>query len=149
MCKLCPFTSKSESAFQSHSEWIHFNAYPFTCDICDFTTKRTAQLIRHKTVVHNLGKMPQRCYECDFSCFTPGELKQHIKKKHITVHNDKRDLTDKMHSNVGRTFYPCDKCFYLADKKGDLEKHKKSRHSDSYERLKKERNRQQWIKNFY
>ena len=55
--------------------------YRFLCDLCSFRTYTRAHLRRHKWRHHQQGN-PQRCKECDYTCWTAKELVQHKKAKH-------------------------------------------------------------------
>ena len=80
------------------------------CTQCDFVTKFSTYLKRHKERVHNKTGVPHFCTEldCDFQTTLTEHLRRHI---------------DRMHKIAAS---PCDKCEYVAKNPYELKTHKKS-----------------------
>ena len=80
----------------------------YTCDQCDYATKKSDNLKVHKESNHEGIRYP--CDQCDYVATTSNSLKRHKESKHEGIR------------------YPCDQCDYAATRTGDLKRHKKSKH---------------------
>ena len=78
---------------------------PFKCDVCSYSTVRSADLTRHKR--KHSGKKPYKCNVCSYSAVTAWYLTRH-KRKH-----------------TGEKPYKCDVCSYCATESSDLVTHKR------------------------
>jgi len=108
----CPRCDYSGAYLKSHILRTHesHKMKDIKCTQCDFVTKFSTYLKRHKERVHNKTGVPHFCTEldCDFQTTLTEHLRRHI---------------DRMHKIAAS---PCDKCEYVAKNPFELKTHKKS-----------------------
>lgn len=76
MCTLCGYTCKQKDRLKDHMS-KHSDARPHVCNVCGKSFK-FRQPLRTHMLLH--GEKPCKCPECDFRCYTKGNLKSHMRK---------------------------------------------------------------------
>lgn len=86
----------------------------FSCDLCEYKTKRKLNINKHVTIRHRGGRQPRiECDQCDHKAINKYVLKKHIK----TVHEGLR--------------YPCSQCDYKPTTKWNLNLHVATVHQEA------------------
>ncbi|CAL4084193.1 unnamed protein product, partial [Meganyctiphanes norvegica] len=76
MCTICGYTCKQKDRLKDHMS-KHSDERPYVCNICGKSFK-FRQPLRTHMLLH--GEKPCKCPECDFRCYTKGNLKAHMRK---------------------------------------------------------------------
>ena len=105
-CDYCKYRINFLPHLTKHIENMH-GTKEFSCDLCDFTTRKPVEFKRHWKYRHDPNSKRIPCDKCHFSTTRADALKRHIE----VVHEGKRVAC----SHVD--------CNYIARRKGDLVKH--------------------------
>ena len=143
-CKNCKFVCKTEQRMKKH---IKKNV---SCKICEYNTCSRADLVRHRRLIHNIGRkktISLRCDSCGFISKTKGGIwthktrcdpnkktrqknsyvKQedgsiiHIESKIISIIEFDEKITNLMNRVESR--WECRECSFLTRKKSRIEEH--------------------------
>jgi len=89
------------------------NERKYSCNFCDYQTKKRQHLKKHQESIHEGIKHP--CDQCDYKATAQSSLKRHKQTKHEGI-------------KYSYNLYPCDQCPYKATTKSSLKRHKKTKH---------------------
>ena len=145
-CDLCNSSFTLQSLYEEHINSKHNTSKvvqqppDFSCDKCEFVSKRKGALTRHNNEAHNAKKILFECPECTYSSNRKENLKVHIKNVHrksknfvcllcTAVYQDKLQLDQHLissHSKGSR--YKCIFCEFATSQKNALNQHIKVSH---------------------
>ena len=113
VCKICPFRAHTLSILQAHQKTHEGLVQQFDCKHCSFSAITWTQYVNHQ-YTHQSSSSELSCFDkkCDFTTSDPEVLKSHRLLHKITPE------------------YICDHCGYTALRKGFLDKHYASKHSE-------------------
>ena len=81
-CDECGVQALSQKILEEHINWNH-KGLQFHCFQCDFKTTKQTQLAYHRQAIH--GSKKHICSICKHKSTTAGNLKAHIKNRHISI----------------------------------------------------------------
>ncbi|XP_071115503.1 zinc finger protein 62-like [Haliotis cracherodii] len=109
-CPVCSYRALSASRMKAHIRHIHADPHKYTCEICGKGFKNRHYLRDHQ-VIHS--DSTYQCPHCDYSPWTSGKLKKHIRTQHIF-----KDVKP----------YSCPYCSYACALSGNCRKHVVHKH---------------------
>ena len=104
-CDQCEYETKQSSDLQRHKK-THSGKKTHHCNQCEYET--THQATWKDTRRRTLEKKTQRCTLCEYSCITAIELNRHMVRKH-----------------TGEMSHNCDQCNYTCNTSDYLQRHMK------------------------
>jgi len=78
VCHCCPLKYLSKTELEDHIRSVHENN-PYTCDFCDFTTRKSSSLTSH------LQSHVNFCDQCDFVGISMKHLIKHKSMNHLDI----------------------------------------------------------------
>ena len=112
-CNLCEYKSKYSTDVKRHKSNIHnINVKWHKCNLCEYKTKNNSDLLRHKRNLHENTEI-FKCNLCDFTAKSLSNLKQHKSNIH----------------NIDVKWYYCDLCSHKTKHPGSLKQHKAGIHN--------------------
>ncbi|ODM95177.1 Zinc finger and BTB domain-containing protein 17 [Orchesella cincta] len=113
-CKRCKRRFKTKGGLNIHLKQHNPEEYLLKCPDCDFLTFQKGNLVKHTAIIHRKDIDGQpitesiQCTNCDYSCFTEEQLKNHKLRRH----------TDPIDAP-----FKCNLCDYVTVEKSALQKH--------------------------
>jgi len=93
-CKKCKMSKNNSQLVETFKNELNLDGHSnsiFYCDECDFVTHFRNSICRHKKVVHDKEKAPDKsislhqCEKCEFATHYKSGLKRHLKTVHDGV----------------------------------------------------------------
>ena len=63
----------------------HQDSKVFSCDVCDFSTKRKSDLTRHKKLKHDENQQIFKCNICSYETKNSSHMRRHKERKHAAT----------------------------------------------------------------
>jgi KRAB domain-containing zinc finger protein len=117
-CDLCPKNYAVKQELGNHLIAIH-SEQTLKCDECKFTTKRKANVLRHKKKMHSNNVKLLSCPICEKMFKTKQEV-----QKHQVVHKAEKDIE-------------CNTCGKMFGSQRNLQRHIKNIHGESFFKVQK------------
>ena len=120
----CKQKATTRNSLKRHKADVHdIDTVWYSCDLCDYRSKRNSNLKRHRADRHNINVRWFSCPHCPHKCKNNSDLKRHLADRH----------------NIGLVWHECPfpECSYKSKQKGHLRTHIRAKHTSSSEKKKK------------
>ncbi|CAL4077762.1 unnamed protein product, partial [Meganyctiphanes norvegica] len=87
-CNYCDFSTKYSTTLARHKT-THTGERPFACPFCPYSAAQKVVLDRH--LRRHTGERPYACPHCDFTAARNDNMQMHIKTSHITETSQARN----------------------------------------------------------